>query len=193
MRHALTIILLACAGVGAQAAAAAKAGPGSRLWIEGDSTLHKWESHATVVDAAASIEAPSFQAGLASQAPAKLTLTVPVESMKSEHEGLDKNLRKALKAKKFPDVVFTMSGYKADPKAGTVAAQGELTVAGVTKAETITAAYKNEGDKLVLDGQQPLLMTDFGVKPPTAMMGTIKSDNRLTVKFHLELEPSGGR
>ena len=41
-------------------------------------------------------------------------------------------------------------------------------------------------------------MTDFGVKPPTMMMGTIKTSDRIVVKFHLVLgldegAPRGGK
>ncbi len=162
---------------------------GSKLWIEGNSTLHAWESTATSLDAAASVDAASLSDAIAKQTPIKLTLTVPVAGMKSEHSGLDKNLRKALQADKNPNIVFTMSAYQEDSKSGTISADGQLTVAGVTKPETITAKLAAKDGRLVLDGQQPLLMTDFEVTPPTAMMGTIKADDHIVVKFHVELEP----
>ena len=42
--------------------------------------------------------------------------------------------------------------------------------------------------RAVIDGEQPLLMTDFGVKPPSMFLGTVKTQDRIVVKFHLELE-----
>jgi len=186
MKTALAMIALMLAA--AANAGTAKLAEGSKLWIEGKSTLHAWESTATSLDAAVSAEGQSLSEAVGKQAPVKLTLTVPVAGMKSEHSGLDKNLQKALLADKNPNIVFTMSGYKADAKAGTIAADGALTVAGVTKPETITAKLAQKDGRLILEGQQPLLMTDFGVKPPTAMMGTIKSDDHVIVKFHIELQ-----
>ena len=32
-------------------------------------------------------------------------------------------------------------------------------------------------------------MTDFGVKPPTMIMGTIKTADKVSIKYHLELAP----
>jgi hypothetical protein len=32
-------------------------------------------------------------------------------------------------------------------------------------------------------------MTDFGVKPPTALLGTLKTDNKVVVKFELVVGP----
>lgn len=192
MKKALAaIILLGGAALAAGAATTAKLGSGSRLWIEGDSTMHKWESSATKLEVAVTMDGSSLASGMAAQAPAKLTLSVPVKEMKSEHGGLDKNLQNALKADQFTDIVFTMSGYKLDQAAGTVAATGELSIAGVTKPEIVIAKYAEKDGKLILDGQQPLLMTDFGVKPPTAVLGTIKAEDRVVVKFHVELEPAG--
>jgi hypothetical protein len=39
------------------------------------------------------------------------------------------------------------------------------------------------------EGELPLLMTDFGVKPPTALLGTLRTDNKITVKFSLLVGP----
>jgi len=39
------------------------------------------------------------------------------------------------------------------------------------------------------EGALPLLMTDFGVKPPTALLGTLRTANKITVKFSLFVGP----
>jgi hypothetical protein len=36
---------------------------------------------------------------------------------------------------------------------------------------------------LVVKGQLPILMTDYGIKPPTAMLGMLKTDPKVTVSF----------
>ena len=36
---------------------------------------------------------------------------------------------------------------------------------------------------LAVAGRQELLMTDFGIKPPSFMLGTLKTHNRIAVRF----------
>jgi hypothetical protein len=40
---------------------------------------------------------------------------------------------------------------------------------------------------LVVKGQLPILMTDYGIKPPTAMLGMLKTDPKVTVSFETVL------
>jgi hypothetical protein len=42
---------------------------------------------------------------------------------------------------------------------------------------------KADGEKLAVQGRIELLMTDYGIKPPTAMMGMLKTDPKITVTF----------
>ncbi len=193
-RTLIAAILMGLTSAVAGATVTAKLGAGSKLWIEGDSTLHKWASDATKLDASLTMDGAALASGLSAQAPAKLTLDVPVKEMRNrERSGaMDKNVQKALKADKYPDIVFDMSAYKLDAAAGTISATGQLSIAGVTKPQTVVAKYVQKAGRIILDGEQPLLMTDFGVKPPTAMFGTIKADDRVVVKFHVELEPGAG-
>src|SRR5262249_5421556 len=119
---------------------------------------------------------------------AGLTISIPVAQLKSGESGLDKNMRKALKAERFPDIVFVMSGYQVAAAPATLTVAGELTVAGVKRPETLKASLRFQDGHAVIDGEQPLQMTDFGVKPPSFMMGALKTKDRVAVKFHLELE-----
>ena len=40
---------------------------------------------------------------------------------------------------------------------------------------------------LVVTGSLPLLMTDYGIKPPTAMLGMLTTDPKVTVSFETVL------
>jgi polyisoprenoid-binding protein YceI len=155
--------------------------PSSTLWIEGDSTLHPYSSTSTALAVAFSLEAPGeASAALAAKAPARMTVTVPVESLKSAHGGLDKNLRKTLKASEHPAITFTLRSYKVE--GANVTAEGELSVAGKARAVLLTS-------RLFVEGSQPLKMTDFGIKPPTMMLGAVKTSDDVTVRWRLELAP----
>lgn len=162
--------------------------PSSRLWLEGDSTLHPFSSTSTALAVAFALEAPGDVSGaLAAKAPARMTVTVPVASLKSAHDGLDKNLRKALKASEHPDITFTLRSYKVD--GASVSAEGELSVGGKARAVLLSSRLETRGGILFVEGAQPLKMTDFGIKPPSMMLGAVKTSDDVTVRWRLELAP----
>ncbi len=162
--------------------------PSSVLWLEGDSSLHPFSSTSTAVAASLSLEAPGdAAAALSAKAPARMTLTVPVASLKSAHGGLDKNLQKALKAGEHPDIVFALRSYKAE--GGRVTAEGELSVAGKARAAVLDSRLETRGGSVFLEGSLALKMTDFGVKPPVMMFGAVKTSDDVTVRWRLELAP----
>ena len=185
----LSVLALLAAWVGPALAGQAILLPGSRLMLEGNSTLHPFECRATSINTQFSFPGESLQAAVDRGLPVILTVTIPVAGLVSKHAGLDQNLRKALKAVNNPDIVFSLASYRAEKGAGgEVQAQGSLTVAEVTRPETISGRLSANGASFVIDGERPLLMTDFAIKPPTMMLGAIKTDNRVVVKFHLELK-----
>jgi hypothetical protein len=52
----------------------------------------------------------------------------------------------------------------------------------------VNASRLSEG-KVTAEGEQTLLMTDFGIKPPSFMLGTLKVGNEVKVKFNLKAGP----
>lgn len=169
----------------------------SRVRLEGDSTLHPYWSEASSFTAVLTVEAPGATAAAVSAAvaegkPATLKVTIPVANLKSEHSGLDKNLRKALAADKHPDIVYALDRYEILPgkDALKLGAWGTLTIAGKAQSEVLKASATIAADRFVIDGEQTLLMTDFGVKPPTMMLGAVKTADKIVVKYHLVFEPT---
>ena len=117
-----------------------------------------------------------------------VTLTLPVTSLKSGKGGLDKNLYKALNAERNPTITFVMMTYDATPKGDAFDAviTGLLTVNGVAKEVKAEATMTPDGKGgLKAVGSAAMKMTDFGVKPVTALLGTIRTGDAITVKFDL--------
>ena len=163
--------------------------PASKLWIEGTSNVHDWKAEASVVDAQIELDV----AGLAA-APAKLvktvTVTIPVKAMKSGHGKMDENIQKALKADKNPNIIYKLTSVEAvageTKDAFTLKAAGTLNVAGVENAITMDIAATRMTDGTIkATATVPVKMTAFGVKPPTAMLGTIRCGDDVKVKFDL--------
>jgi polyisoprenoid-binding protein YceI len=75
------------------------------------------------------------------------------------------------------------------PGAGTARISGELTMAGQTRPVTLEGAVTSEDGKVRVRGSKRLVMTDFGVQPPSLMMGTMKVAPPVTIGFDVTLKP----
>ena len=128
-------------------------------------------------------QAPSSESWKTSAA--AVSVSIPVTSIRSESDRMDRLMQKALKATAHPNITYQMGSSSFSQRSGegfTVRTTGKLTIAGTTRDVTMDVAAKPAGDgRYILTGQVPIKMTDYGVKPPTAMMGTIKTGNDVTV------------
>jgi hypothetical protein len=197
----LAVVLLAARiSTAADRPGAVTLGPGSELWIEGTSTMHSFANHSHAVEldvaldsaAARPASVQELKSLIAAGGVRTLRLQVPVASLKSEKEGLDKNLRKTMDAEHYPDVRFALAHYAAKAAGGdTLAlhATGALTIKAETKDAALDARAWPASQGVWLDGTQVLKMTDYGITPPTMMLGAIKVGNAITVRYHLLLVP----
>ncbi|SRR6266487_108069 len=170
--------------------------PGSRLWIEGNSTLHPWSSSATRFEVALAPSAAPESAGTADLERSiraggigAVEVSIPVAALRSEKSGLDRNLQKALMAEKYPLIRFRLGRYTASATAGAdsigIHASGRLTIASVERAIELEMVARSERGHVRIRGSRELLMTDYGIKPPTLMLGAIRVANPVVVRFDL--------
>lgn len=201
--RALLIALALTASLAHAAGGGLEVQTGSKLWITGTSTMHAWSSTASTFDLkftaaelpAADTPAEAVEQMIRARGVTAVELTVPVAKMRSGKDGLDKNMRKALVAEKHPDIRFTMSAYElsADAPAGTttVDARGKLTVAGAEREVRLPVTVKRDAAGVRMTGEVTLKMTEFGIKPPTMMMGAVKTGDPVVVHFDLMVAPAG--
>ena len=185
----------------ATAPAAVKLGPGSVLWIEGTSTVHDWESRTTqptvklARDAAAAdpSDAAALDAWLRAGGLKGLDLVVPLATMHSQKGStLDKNLLKALKAEQNPEITFHLTQAKVGEPSGdsiSVSADGVLRVAGRERPITVAGHLVRSPSGVWLNGSHGLRMSEYDVKPPTMMLGTLRVHDSVSVYFKLLLAP----
>lgn len=153
---------------------------GSFVRIDGTSTMHNWTMQGATINGQINLVDPAKKTG-------SVVVTIPVTSIRSEHEKMDKLMAEALKAKANPEIRYELSnsalagGSEANFTVKTV---GKLTIAGVTRdvAMNVTGARSADG-KMVMTGEAPIRMTDFGIKPPTAMLNTIRTGDDVKVTF----------
>jgi hypothetical protein len=176
-------------------------GAGSSLWIEGTSTMHDFTCRSKEVVFALEQDpgtprptnAGELMRLIRSGAVRAVAVQVPVVTLHSEKEGLDKNLRKAMSADRYPDVTFRLEHHEIAPGATgdttAIHAKGALKICAQERPIELAArAYPGEGG-VWLEGSESLLMSDYGIKPPTMMMGTIRVGDRVTVRYRLLLVP----
>ena len=155
----------------------------SKLAVNGTSNVHDWTIEAKAMNGKASV---TLDAGDL-KAIKSLDFSVEVEQLKSGKSGMDKNTFKALKSTSHKNISFKLVKVvkitTISDNNYTVETQGDLTIAGVTKRINQSFTTKLIGKKMVFTGKQKIDMTVYGVEPPKALMGTIKTGKDVTVDF----------
>jgi hypothetical protein len=115
-------------------------------------------------------------------------VAIAARTLSSPRDGLDKNMHKALKVSEHPDITFNVRRLDAQPGAqGALRAQGLLKIAGVEREVAFDVTTHPDGSTLTVRGDVPLLMTDYGITPPKAMLGMLKTDPKVVVSFEIVL------
>ncbi|WP_445165306.1 YceI family protein [Mycolicibacterium sp. Dal123E01] len=91
------------------------------------------------------------------------------------------NALKALNAKKYPQVTFrsediskTSAGYRLD---------GTVEIHGTSRRQTVDLAVEDVGGAWVMSASVPVAQTQFGVKPYSLFVGSLKVADEVTLKF----------
>ena len=97
-------------------------------------------------------------------------------------------MHNALQVTEHPDIVFRLLRLEPRPgAAGALRGIGVLQIAGVDREVTLDITTERKDSTLNVQGRVQFLMTDFGIKPPTAMLGMLKTDPKVTVTFETVL------
>ncbi len=152
----------------------------SRVWVEGTSTVHDWECNAGQLSA--SMDATPSGNGLS--AISALTVTVPVAGLDCGNGTMNGKLRSALGTS---PIRFTLSRARVGTTTAgrfLVEADGQLSIHGTSRAQHIQGhGQALSNGRYRFTGEVPVTMSQFGVDPPRAMMGTLRTGDQVTVKF----------
>ena len=155
--------------------------------IKGTSTLHEWESKVTKAN---------WMGAISLSASKVLTiqngeLKIPVVGIQSEHgKMMDTKTYEAFDSEKNPFITFKVKAISQKTVGNdlVLAVEGDLTMNGATNLIMLSVIGKTlPNADLQFTGSRRLKMTDYKMKPPTAMMGTIKVGDDVTVKFDLTI------
>jgi polyisoprenoid-binding protein YceI len=154
----------------------------STMTILGTTNVHNFQSKVTQISGDLVISGKKVQS---------LKVDVPVKSIKSNEKLMDKKTYEAFDAEKHPTITFQLIDavvQKSTAEDIDVTLTGNLTMAGVTKKISINTTGKAlKAGTFQFTGSIALKMTDFKMKPPTAMLGMMKVGDAITLKFSIVL------
>lgn len=163
----------------------------SKATIKGTSTLHDWESDITQV----TCKSVLIMENNTLKSIKSAEVTIPVTGIKSDKgKMMDNKTYDAFLYEKNPNILFTLVTAHATPLSPGKASfegSGYLDMAGTMKSIKIMGTTTIlPGGNVEVTISKTLKLSDFNMKQPTAMMGTITVGNEVTVEFTLTLTPS---
>ena len=171
--------------------------PGSRLWIEGSSTINDFNCRARLVKGFAFIHSKDnlsekFSKGFKKDKDKdEVVVTVLVHSLDCGLDAMNEDMYRAMKASQFPILRYDLIDAHLISSADSsgwfdLATKGDLTIAGETNAVDIIVKVQNlPNGAFRLVGNKNLSMKDYGIEPPSHLWGLVKAHNRLKVFFDL--------
>lgn len=184
---ALGLLVTSPIAVAAQDAPPALKLTGARVSIAGTSNIHPYTASTTDVRMSRLVLAPAdgdrLQAAAKAGGVEAFEIAIRAASLTSPKDGLDKNMHKALKTNQHQDITFRLLRLEPAAAANSLKAVGLLTVAGVEKEVAFAIRIAVNASTITVMGEVPLLMTDYGITPPKAMLGMLKTDPKITVTF----------
>lgn len=159
------------------------------LVVKGTSNLHDWESPAKEIRANGAI---TLVAGVLKSVQS-LDVEIPVKMIKSSKGSImDNKTYDALKANSNPNIVYKLEKVTSLNKKGDaydLSTTGYLTIAGATNKIDLSVQGKVGGDgSITFNGSKKLKMTDYNIKPPTALLGTLTTGDEVEIVFQVTLK-----
>ena len=157
--------------------------------LNGTSNLHDWQMKAVSGTSAASFVVTNGKVTSLS----KMSFSLPAKNLKSGKSAMDKNTYKALNTDANPNISFVLTSATIVSTGGNnykINCQGKMSIAGKTnQTELVATGVYNPADKsFTVTGVKKMKMTDYNVKPPTALLGTIKTGNDITISYNLKFK-----
>jgi len=167
---------------------------GSKVKIDGTSTLHAWTMESQLVSGKMEFEPgfkldPSLKPGKVN---ARAQISMPVRQFKSTKDAMDQVMQQAMKEPQFPKIEYRLTELvlKEAPKMPEgpypFDSKGELVIAGVTnKIAMPITLLRVSPTRVKVSGSTENKMTDYGVTPPAPKLalGALKTGDDIKITF----------
>ncbi len=155
----------------------------SKLWIEGTSTMKKFSCSATKIN----VDVLATPDADAPEIVQSASLVVPVALLDCKNATMNGHMRKALKSDKNPQIAWKLTSYRLE--GANVIITGKLQIAGKENPIELRGTGTAVNGTIKVKGSKQFKMSEFGVKPPSLMLGTMKVGDLITVAYDLVLNP----
>lgn len=160
-----------------------KIASGSEIKVAGTSNIHDWAMQTTSIAGDAQVTL----AGKNLTDVKTLNFSTAAKSLKGKEDLLNSRAHKAMKADKFSTIAFKLNS--ASVTGDIVKGSGALTIAGVTKEITVQGkASENADGSLSISGSRKIKMSEYGIQPPSFMLGALKVADEINVIYNLKLK-----
>jgi len=159
------------------------------LAIKGTSNLHDWQSTANEVRANGGMTIDA--SGLKSIG--WFQVEIPVKTIKSTKGSImDNKTYDALRANDYPNIYFKLekvSGLNNRGGVYDINVAGNLFIAGANnRIEMYVQGKMGTDGSITFNGSKKIKMTDYQIKPPTALMGTMTVGDEVEIVFQVTLK-----
>ncbi|HUX57533.1 MAG TPA: YceI family protein [Bacteroidales bacterium] len=158
----------------------------SKIVVEGTSSLHDWDMNLEKMSGQVDIKGEELLPGNFSD----IYFEAKALDLISHSSIMDKKAHDALLTNKYPNISFKMTAVQnIKAQDGSFAADiaGVLSVAGKSRNIVLRAiVVYSDSSYIAATGNIEMKMTDFGITPPTAILGTLKTGDEITVKIDLK-------
>jgi hypothetical protein len=161
------------------------------VMISGTSTLHDWKMFLKTFDCNANF----ILDGSRVKGIDDVSFDCKATDLKSDNSMMDNKAYDALKYVAFPEIRFSMiSAMEISPDNNKFISslRGKLSIAGKSIPVSIplngSFSSVNGINIIEISGGTELKLSDFNIIPPTAIMGLIKTGDRITVSFSLQFQ-----
>jgi len=164
----------------------------SRLWIEGVTNINTYQCTADTIAGFGRLdetERPSDT--VEGHGSVTIDVKIPVYELDCGKKAMNRDMYEALKAGSYPQIHYQLKEaefienvFEDGAEWMRIMSRGIIKVAGVEKEVNIPVLGKVlDNNRFHVKGEKELMMTEFDIQPPTALLGLIKAKNNITIKF----------
>ncbi|RZK57754.1 MAG: YceI family protein [Pedobacter sp.] len=186
LKIAIVMLMLSPQVIMAQTAYKLTSSKENAIKVLGKSNVHDWTMTAKDLESTGTFKFNSRDELVELTA---LKFTVVAKSLKSDKTSMDNRTYKSMKADAFPKINYqltfaTVTMIQANKYV--IQTTGILTIAGKTQSigMKVMALVNNDGS-ISCHGTEKLMLTDYGIEPPSFMLGAMTVGNDLTIQFNL--------
>lgn len=167
----------------------------STMTIYGSANVTDWDASANTITGGIRMNNTDWSGWTEARAEwfESVEIAIRVEDIDSDSRRMNNNMHGYLKKDDYPLITYRLLETKElallDNPGVKLTVRGVIAAAGTDKEIVHDVDVRiNDTGGLVVSGSQDLKMTDFGIDPPTAVLGSIRSRDEMTIEFEIHFD-----